>query len=368
MLSIVYITFRENCKFEWFIKSLLNQCLPEVKHFIQIVVVDGILEDPTIPETKRRKYISDCIGNHFEYRHVPPKPTPWQGRLRVTKENYFAAANTRNTGACYAKYGYIAFHDDLGCPSNTWLKAVFEARGKAQIHCGAYTKAHDIVVENGVVTSKRIEPKDVDIRLAHYNQDVNVAVASHFFGSSFCMPLEIYFQLNGINEMFDGNGGEDYEFGIRLIRQGHTIYYNKNMFIYESQDIVGSDIDRTCLRRDPKKNPNDPTSDLSHYLLNYATTSCEPVNSGFQLRDYNHKILQLGMDPIDVFVKPQDTLHFFTGLPISEGLDVVLNNNLFDWMKYLKNNPDLVEAGIRTERAAFRHYTLLGKNESRKYW
>ena len=39
------------------------------------------------------------------------------------------------------------------------------------------------------------------------------------------------------------------------------------MFIYESEDIFGSDKNRKCLRCDPKLNINDPKSDLSHFLL-----------------------------------------------------------------------------------------------------
>jgi len=319
MLSIVYITFREHCKFEWFVDSLLAQTDESLRKSIQIIVVDGLLHDPAVTESDRRDFIKNCVGNHFELVHVPPKPTAWQGKYRVTSENYFAAANTRNTGACYAKYDYIAFHDDLGCPSQTWLQSVLNARLKNEVHCGAYTKAHDIVVESGVVVSKR--DNGVDHRLSVYRQDISPAYNSHFYGSSFCMPLELYFKLNGINEMCDGNAGEDYEFGARIMKSGVQFYYDKLMFIYESEEIFGSDRERKCIRADPKKNPNDPTSDLSHYMLDYVNT-CDiyKINSEFSLRDYNHKIVKLGMDPETVFLKPVDRIHFFTHKLISQGL------------------------------------------------
>ena len=316
MLSIVYITFRENCKFEWFIESLVKQSTQEQRASIQIIVVDGILESG-IDESERRTFIKNVIADNFEFVHIPPKPTVWQGKYRVTCENYFAAANTRNTGACYAKYDYIAFHDDLGCPGQKWLSAVLDAKTRNQVHCGAYTKAYDIVVENGVVVSKR--DNGVDHRLSVYTQDISPAYNSHFYGSSFCMPIELYFKLNGINEMCDGNAGEDYEFGMRILRSGIHFYYNKNMFIYESEDIFGSDRERKCIRSDPKKNPNDPNSDLSHYMLDYVKDCGLRVNPEFDLRDYNSKILS-GTPPLEVFLKPVDRIHFFTHKLISEGL------------------------------------------------
>jgi hypothetical protein len=319
MLSIVYITFRENCKFEWFIDSLVQQTDEALRKDIQIIVVDGILHDPNCNESDRRNVIKNVIGESFEFVHVPPKPTMWQGKYRITSENYFAAANTRNTGACYAKYDYIAFHDDLGCPSQTWLQGVLHAKMKKEVHCGAYTKAYDIIVENGVVVSKR--DNGVDHRLSVYRQDISTAYNSHFYGSSFCMPLELYFKLNGINEMCDGNAGEDYEFGMRILRSGSPFYYNKLMFIYESEDIFGSDRERKCIRADPKKDPNNPKSDLSHYMLDYVT-KCDiyGINPDFSLRDYNHKIVSLQMDPETVFLKPVDKIHFFTHKLISQGL------------------------------------------------
>ena len=319
MLSIVYITFREHCKFEWFIGSLLAQTDENLRKSIQIIVVDGILYSTDVTESDRRTFIKNCIANNFEFVHVPPKPTAWQGKHRVTSGDYFAAANTRNTGACYAKYDYIAFHDDLGCPNQTWLKAVLDAKLKNEVHCGAYTKSHDIVVESGIVVSKR--DSGIDHRLSVYKEDISPAYDSHFYGSSFCMPLEFYFKLNGINEMCDGHGGEDYEFGSRITKSGATFYYNKLMFIYESDDIFGSDCGRTCSRADPRKNPDDPKSDLSHYMIEYTKT-CDiyNINPEFSLKDYNDKIVKLGMDPEDVFLKPVDRIHFFTGKLISQGL------------------------------------------------
>lgn len=320
MISIIYITFREHCKFEWFIQSLLKQSNENIRSKIQIIIVDGLLYDNNTNEDERKKYFSNLIDSKFDFIHVPPKPTHWQGKYRVTNVDYFAAANTRNTGICYAKYPYIAFHDDLGCPSQTWLKNVFYAMKYNKIQCGAYTKVFDMNVENGILMSKSDSPGGVDSRLSCYNKTVSECEGSSFFGSSFCMPLIYYLDINGMNEMCDGCGGEDYDFGIRLKRKGHTLYYNKEMFIYESEDIFGSDKNRKCIRSDPKLNKNDAKSDLSHFLLNYSNNGPIIVNNGFSLKEYNHKIVNENKDPKEVLKIPIDSIHFFTKKYISKGL------------------------------------------------
>ena len=319
MISIIYITFRENCKFEWFIQSLLSQSDENIRSKIQIIIVDGFLYN-CLDENERRKYFYDLINSKFDYIHVPPKPTHWQGKYRLTSVDYFAAANTRNTGVCYAKYSYIAFHDDLGCPSQNWLKNVFFAMAHNKIQCGAYTKVFDMNVENGILISKRDSQIGVDSRLNYYKNIVSKCDGSHFFGSSFCMPLKYYLNLNGMNEMCDGCGAEDYDFGIRLQRMGQSLYYNKDMFIYESEDIFGLDKNIKCLRVDPKLNPNDNLSDLSHFLLNYTNNGPIIVNSDFSLKEYNYKIVYENKKPEDVFNIPKNKIHFFTKRLISNGL------------------------------------------------
>lgn len=184
----------------------------------------------------------------------------------------------------------------------------------------AYTKVFDMNVENGVLISKRDSFQGVDSRLNHYKNIISECDGNSFFGSSFCMPLIYYLDINGMNEMCDGCGSEDYDFGIRLKRNGHKLYYNKNMFIFESEDIFGSDKNRKCVRSDPKKNVNDPKSDLSHFLLNYTNNGPIVVNPSFSLKEYRDKILYENKSPEEVFKIPKDTIHFFTNKLISQGL------------------------------------------------
>jgi hypothetical protein len=317
MLSIIFITFRTNCKFEWFIQSLIRQTTEELRPLIQIIIVDGILDtyDENIIND-RKQLFEELIDNMFEYVHISPKPTHYQGRYKLTDINYFAASNTRNTGVCFAKYNYIAFHDDLGCPSQTWLNNVIIGMNNREIYCGAYSKVNDMVVENGILISMTPYDKGIDNRLSHYNDTISLCENSHFYGSSFCMPLEDYLEINGMNEMCDGCGGEDYDFGIRLKRNGKQIFYNKEMFIYESEKEFGCDLTKTCIRKDPYKN----NINLSHFLLNYSLRGPIFVNPFFLLKKYHNKIVNLLISPDEVFRKPENKLHFFTGKLISEGL------------------------------------------------
>jgi glycosyltransferase involved in cell wall biosynthesis len=333
MISIVYITYRENCGFEWFIESLCNQATAEQRAQIQLIIVDGLLFESDQPV--RRAYFQDLIQGQIESIHVSPKPTMWQGQYRVTKDNYFAAANTRNTGACYAKHPYIAFVDDLGVLGPNWLEAVFEGSRHNHIYCGAYTKVKDMVVKDGKFISGNTQG-GVDHRLAVYSQDVSVVPGAHMYGSSFCMPLCWLFELNGLNEMCDGMGGEDYDFGIRIVRQGKVLQYNKRMFIHESDHAyVGSDYHRKCIRADPVLPdteyaqrvgaygiPNHSgRKDVSHFMLSYASHGPSRVNPEFSIESYNRDINHGQKNPDDVFLKPLGTeIHFYTQRPVSEGL------------------------------------------------
>jgi hypothetical protein len=330
MFTIVYITCRDDCRIEWFLDSIQQQN-KEKQYIFQLVIVDSILDTPM--EDERRVSIKGLIGNRFDYIHVSPKPTQWQGPHKITSRDYFCAANTRNTGACYAKYDYICFIDDLGIPVPTWLDQVYHGYQTQRIYCGAYTKATHMVVTDGKLVSFNTTPGDIDSRLAYYNTDIAKCYPSHMFGSSFCMPIEVFLTVNGINEDCDSCGGEDYEFGIRLDRHGHNLYYNKLMFIYESNDISEIDREDPKIRIDPEVSiplfssklkeksivlPHAITNrpDYSHFLIYCAQHGLTKVNPTFSLSKYRQEILSGNTNP---FILPSpDAKHLFTDIPLRE--------------------------------------------------
>jgi glycosyltransferase involved in cell wall biosynthesis len=315
--------------FEWFIEPLRKSIADNnITTPIQIVVVDGFLYESS-DKSARKEYFASRVGE-IELTHVSPKPTRWQGEFRLTQDNYFAASNTRNTGACYAKYDYLVYVDDLGIISPTWLQAVINAMEKNEIHCGAYKKIKTIIYEN-LLYAGGDDTHGIDHRLNVYKNDISKCPGSHLYGSSFCLPKAVYFKINGQNEMCDGLSGEDYDFGIRLDKSGYSIYYNKLMLIHESEYAFGSDTDRKCLRKDPVitedkykellkfYNLNDiyvGKRDLSHFMLSYVYSGPNKVNPEFSLEVYNNSILQGKTDP---FLKPvYGEIHFFTKKLISD--------------------------------------------------
>jgi len=330
-LSIIYITFREHCKFEWFIHPLIRQTAQYDRSKMEVIVVDGFLDNTN--QAERRAFFEHEVNNSFRLKHVSPKPTQWQGPHRLTPENYFAAANTRNTGACYASYPSLVFVDDLGCIADTWFKAVYDASIADEINCGAYTKVSDIQIDENYRFAGGDTKGGVDARLGLYNKSKSTCSGSQLYGSSFTIPKAAFFSVNGQNEMCDGGGAEDYDFGLRLERAGHRFYYNKEMMIHESNTAFGSDTTRRCHRADPVLERGDylkvhaaanlpvlPTerNDMSHFMLSMVTHGPIQVNPEFNLEVYNRRILN-NMDP-EFALPVSGRVHFFTGRPIEEGI------------------------------------------------
>jgi hypothetical protein len=327
MITIIYITCRKECKIEYFLDSLHRQ-LTQKTPPIQIVIVDSLVD-----VSGRRENFAGLIRDRFEYVHVMPKPTKWQGEHRVTKCDYFCAANPRNTGVCYAKYDYVAFVDDLGVLAPTWLEQVLDGQLRKRIYCGAYTKMDNMSVVDGIRTGGDANPGDIDSRLLFYKQDICECYDSHMFGSSFCMPLHVFLGVNGLNEECDSCGGEDYEFGIRLKRGGHILYYNKRMFIHEDKNIAHIDAQNVKIRDDPAIRRDDflhrleergirvPHSmehrmDFSHFLLYSARYGPIRVNPSFDLNIYRNEALS--GKSIPYAIPSGSEVHPFTKIPLKD--------------------------------------------------
>src|SRR5574342_379948 len=128
-LTIVYLTFRERPRFEWFVASL-NRELRSTPDFdrdkLQVLVIDG---------RHPRKLEAD-----FPFEHHAPKPTVWQGPYRLTQRDYFCAANARNTAFALARNDHVAFVDDLSVLLPGWLKAHLHAAEHKYVLAGTTCK------------------------------------------------------------------------------------------------------------------------------------------------------------------------------------------------------------------------------------
>jgi len=272
--SIVHLTNRQDACHQWFADALCRQCKGD---FPEVIFVDAVLWH----DGYRRKEVADAVAGRFPYKHVNVKPNVWQGPTRLTKVDFFAASNARNTGVCYASQPYIFFQDDLSVMLPGWIDNARHAAQGGYVALGSYRKVRNLVVEDGEVKSweplLNAEGKDtgLDCRWG-FGSDAGIvkAAPNHLYGCSFGLPTERMLQVNGQDEIFDGMGYEDVSLSLALTNVGCEIFYNRNMATWESDE---KHFQGTPLRRDdPGKSP----MDASHSL--YYGTKQYPAPSGFQ--------------------------------------------------------------------------------------
>lgn len=317
MLTIAYITCRQDCRIEWFFSSLQRECVGNYTG-IRVVVVDFHRESRSIIYSANEWQIRKGGGNtHW----CAPKPTVWQGEHRLTKENWFAAANQRNTALCLAPDGFIAFVDDLSVLLPGWLAQVRKAMAENYIVCGAYKKVKDLKVLNGDVIRYTDYPQGLDNRL-RYASDVAPCAGNWLYGCSVAGPVEAFLSVNGWPEINDGLGFEDCCMGIVLKNAGHDLRYDPKMMTYESEEL--HHVEPAFRKEDwhlvdgkPVKGGNGK-DDKSHAALNIARQSKRfeyDVGGGFKdLRELRQHVLKGGQFPIR-----QNPCHdWYTGVPLAE--------------------------------------------------
>ena len=305
-LTIVYVTGRRNPRFEWFAASLARQTGGDFRG-ISLVVVDFWAEGNggeggPLPNT-RHAYFVERLPAGLELRHVPPKPTVWQGRYRRTRRNYFAAANARNTGTCLAKDGWIAYVDDLSVLVPGWLEAARHATRDGFIALGAYRKVKGLRVQNGEILAPAdpgspTDPAGVDSRWAHGHPTLPVpATGSWLYGCSVVMPVEAIIAANGWDERADarGLGSEDYLTGMLVERHGYGFRYYRRMLTLEDDEAHGED---APMVREIATSPGRP--DESHVLLGHVRdTSVRRAPNPFELLELRRRILDGGSFPVE---------------------------------------------------------------------
>jgi hypothetical protein len=299
VVTIAYLTSRRNCKIEWWLDSLAIQVKPEDE--VHIVVVDfWAKERPMMLFAPFAKSVT----------HVTPKPNVWQGEHRLTQDNWFAAANARNTAVCLCRTDWLAYCDDLSVLAPTWLDAVRRAVAGNYIALGSYKKVSDLVVDKGRVVSCTEFASGLDSRLRHTGQVVSCG-GDWMYGCSLAGPVEAFLSVNGWPEICDGMGFEDSCMGICL---GNTkkfsFRYDKDMLTLESEEdhhkeprFKGVDFGRS-----PK--------DKSHALLNIAKNSTWfPNYFGEEgIRGLRNRVL--AGDPFPIVQCPQH--EFFTSKLLAE--------------------------------------------------
>ena len=238
-LTIAYFTCRNDPKIEWFFRTLNRELNCKWDNIFIIIIDYHYQYNPEERYAQFKKHYEMYTTN---VKHVSPKPCPIQGKYKVTKENYFAASNARNTAFINCETPYIVCIDDLSIIKEGWLEVVRWGQNNNYVIYGSYAKVKNIECsENGSYSfDKSSICKGLDSRynnLTITNDFATQVVGSWLFGCSFAMPLEIAYDVDGFDEACDGQSAEDYDFGIRVGRVSKDIYYSKNMFTYEDDDL-----------------------------------------------------------------------------------------------------------------------------------
>lgn len=270
------MTCRKEPHLEWFLDSLRRECRHNYEGIKVLVVSFHSLELAMPLEA-------------IDIQIVSPKPCVWQGPHRLTKENWFAAANARNTALCLAPDGWIAYVDDISVLMPGWLNSVREAIAGNYIALGAYKKVRNLRVEDGVVVSCEEFPSGVDSRWPFGKDNEAVpATGGMMFGCSVALPVESLLTINGWPEdLCDGCGSEDYCCGLALQNNGFVFKYDRRMLTLESEEL--HHVEPAFRREDYGVSPNDK----SHAILNTAMGSKNFPNSfGFGgIRELRRRIL-----------------------------------------------------------------------------
>ena len=263
-ITFAYMTNRREPMIQWWFDSLHRELGGDYSS-AKLVVIDFYAYEPG-----RKDAFSKLT--HSEITHVTPKPTVWQGKHRLTKIDYFAAANARNTAICLAPDGWIAFVDDLSVLMPGWMDAITRGIAGNYVALGAYKKVKDLVVEDGEVKSFTPNPSGVDSRWSLGSDSKAVYFdGGGLFGCSFALPVEWLLNANGLDENCDSLGSEDSILGVRLQNLGYAFKYDRRMLTLESEEGHGGEVFK---RSDKGVSPNDK----SHAILTQARGSLRAPN------------------------------------------------------------------------------------------
>lgn len=245
-LTIAYFTCRRDPKVEWFFRSL-NRELKNDWTNVKILVIDYLYqyEPEERLEYYRSAYKDIALSGNLtddQVTVISPKPSHCQGKFKVSKNDYFAASNARNTAFIHCTTDYIVCIDDLTVVKEGWLEVVLWGLKNSYVILGSYAKVKQLECDPSGVYKYTAESlaNGLDSRFKNpvivSNAPTKVA-GSWLFGCSFGMPLKLAFDVDGFDEACDGQGAEDYDFGIRIGRVTTEIYYSRQMFTFEDDDL-----------------------------------------------------------------------------------------------------------------------------------
>jgi hypothetical protein len=254
-LTIAFVTARPEPLWDKFCESFRSQV---VRHStaadrFYLVIVDGLYNDQ---RSDRFHETAVSYGLEYPLSVVHPKPTVWQGPYRLTKQDWWAMSNARNTAICLCQTEWLACVDDRLTLGPQWLQAVRDAMAGGYAVCGSYEK----VDASGQSLGKdcRIEQLKQSGQFGYHPHN---APGQWWYGCSTALPLEWALAVNGYDESCDGSSMEDVIFGMHLANAGYPIKFDPRMHVIE--DRTPGQLGPVMKREDKGNSPNDK----SHALL-----------------------------------------------------------------------------------------------------
>lgn len=263
-LTIAYFTCRRDCRIDWFFDSLHREISGNYEN-IKIVVVDFWADN----SFERMEQIMRRAPANQNVVHIQPKPNVWQGKYRLTKDDYFAASNARNTAICLAPDGWLAFVDDISVLLPGWFDSIKRAMDNNYIVLGAYKKVKGLEVVNGNPEKYTEFPGGIDSRWNYGKDSEAVQVdGGRMYGCSLAAPVEAFLQINGFDEDCDSMASEDYIAGLMLEQHGWKLMYDRRMLTFESEELhfVEKPFKRIIKAWTPESKFRE--KDASHTILN----------------------------------------------------------------------------------------------------
>ena len=298
-LTVGYVTSRREPEVTWFYDSLKRQLGKGDE--VRIVLVDFYAGERRLPQPD----FCECVTTE-------PKPTVWQGVHRLTKDNWWAASNARNTAICLCKSDWFACLDDRCVLMDGWLQAVKDAMIGHYAVCGTYQKRREMTVENGVIRHSGIvigEDSRADYVKKHGIATPFKCPGSWWFGCTTAVPLEWALQVNGYDEFCDGLGFEDVFFGMMLENRGYKVRFDPRMSMIE--DRTPDKVGEPMVKRD--KGPIGTENDKSHHQL-YRLREMKRATHAWDLRQIRADVLAGKPWPVPT----EPAKDWFDGQPLSE--------------------------------------------------
>ncbi len=284
-MTIAYVTHRVEPRFDWFIDSLAAQLGGDP---VEVLFVDGLRD------ARRGERLEELVAGRFAFRHIAPKPNPWNGPERRTRAEFWAAASARNTAIVYAHSPYLVCVDDCAVLGPHWWDQVRVAAREGWVIAGAYQKHREMEVRDGALLASSFEPSGLDTRWTLAEDGETATIAGGQLYGNCAAPRDWLVAVNGFDELCDPIGGEDYHLGIRLEWAGAQIRYSRRMLTIEADDLhVGATPPRWSA---PPLAPDAYTALLARFGVGHRTTDgpCDAAHMVLDVLYGTHAVRSIG--------------------------------------------------------------------------